>query len=89
MQDYLIVYSEKEILARTKTRQQEIKIGENVKTVFNAAKWEEELQTMQATFVVLGLPEDIGVRANYGRGGAYAAWKPALDFLLNMQSNQF
>ncbi len=37
----------------------------------------------------MGLPEDIGVRANYGRGGTYSAWKPSLDFLINMQSNEF
>jgi formiminoglutamase len=42
-----------------------------------------------AKFVLLGLPEDIGVRANYGRGGAHAAWLPALHFLINMQSNDF
>ncbi|KAH3756435.1 arginase family hydrolase [Pelomyxa schiedti] len=40
-------------------------------------------------FVVLGVPEDIGPRANFGRGGAKSSWKPALDSLCNVQSNQF
>ncbi len=48
-----------------------------------------ELQGADARFVLLGLPEDIGVRANYGRGGAHTAWQPALENILNIQSNQF
>ncbi|RYF98692.1 MAG: arginase, partial [Chitinophagaceae bacterium] len=40
-------------------------------------------------FVLLGIPEDIGVRANYGIGGAQTAWKPALKTFLNLQQNQF
>lgn len=83
------IYQRSEILARTKRRHGETKIGERVATITNAAHWQEELRTTSARFVVLGIPEDIGVRANYGRGGAYAAWKPSLDFLINMQSNSF
>jgi formiminoglutamase len=37
----------------------------------------------------LGLPEDIGVRANFGRPGAYSAWNTALENILNIQSNCF
>jgi formiminoglutamase len=29
------------------------------------------------------------VKANYGRGGAHTAWKPALDSFLSQQSNEF
>ncbi|MBC8046929.1 MAG: formimidoylglutamase [Fimbriimonadaceae bacterium] len=85
----LIIYSKEEILSRTKIRKQEIKVGEMIKTISDKNNWEDELKNNNAKFILLGLPEDIGVRANYGRGGAYAAWKPALDFLINMQSNQF
>lgn len=89
MNNHLIIYPKQEILSRTKIRKQETKLGETVKTITDAVHWDDELQNSSAKFIVLGLPEDIGVRANYGRGGAYAAWKPALDFLINMQSNQF
>ncbi len=82
-------YSKEEIISRTKHRHGETKIGETVHTIQDTENWEQQLKYDQAKFVVLGIPEDIGVRANHGRGGAYAAWKPSLDFLLNMQSNQF
>lgn len=89
MQDQLIIYSANEINSRIRHRQGEKKLGDLVKTISDAGNWVDELKASTTMFVVLGLPEDIGVRANYGRGGAYAAWKPSLDFLINMQSNQF
>lgn len=82
-------YTNKEILSRTIIRHGETKIGEKIQTISDSQNWENELQQSSAKFAVLGIPEDIGVRANLGRGGAYAAWKPSLDFLVNMQSNQF
>ncbi|HOS48995.1 MAG TPA: formimidoylglutamase, partial [Bacteroidia bacterium] len=47
------------------------------------------LSDSPARYVLLGLPEDIGVRANYGRGGAYSAWNPVVSTLLNVQSNRY
>lgn len=89
MADHLVVYSRTEILSRTKRRSNEIKLGECVQSADEKNSIDEQIQATTAKYIVLGLPEDIGVRANYGRGGSYAAWKPALDFLLNMQSNDF
>ncbi len=86
---HLEIYAQDEILRRTKRRHGEVKIGERVATVQDTENWEQGLKASTARFVVMGIPEDIGVRANYGRGGAYAAWKPSLDFLINMQSNDF
>ena len=40
-------------------------------------------------FVIVGVPEDIGPRANCGKGGAKHGWHQFLPVLLNQQSNQF
>jgi formiminoglutamase len=37
--------------------------------------------------VLLGIPEDIGVRANYGNAGTSKAWEASLGSLLNIQQN--
>ncbi|MFB6257962.1 MAG: arginase family protein [Flavobacteriales bacterium] len=42
-----------------------------------------------ATFVLLGIPEDIGPRANLGKGGADTAWEAFLPKFLNIQENAF
>jgi formiminoglutamase len=39
--------------------------------------------------VVVGIPEDIGVKANLGIGGTDSAWIPFLQAFLNIQSNDF
>lgn len=85
----LQVYSQKDIKQYTRTRQNETKIGEDIVTINDEKKWEDELKQSSCEFVLLGIPEDIGVRANYGRGGAHTAWKPALESFLSQQSNLF
>ena len=42
-----------------------------------------------ANYVLLGVPEDLGPRANLGRGGATEAWHAFLGQFANMQSNPF
>lgn len=83
---YLKIYDEKKIKDLTRKRSQETKIGEQVKTIHN---FPEDMKTCSAKYVLLGLPEDVGVRANYGRGGTHTAWKPALENILNLQDNVF
>jgi formiminoglutamase len=85
----LELYSQKDIKQITRTRTNEIKIGEDVFVLKSLNNWEEELQNLNCKYVLLGIPEDIGVKANYGRGGAHTAWKPALDSFLSQQSNEF
>lgn len=47
------------------------------------------LKESEAKYVLLGIPEDIGVRANYGRPGAASAWQSAIKSIANIQHNRF
>ena len=85
---YLKIYDKKSIEKLTRKRQGEVKLGECVQ-VLDVLSMEEGLKKSSAKFVLIGLPEDIGVRANFGRGGAHTAWQPALSNILNTQSNEF
>jgi len=85
--DFVKVYSKEIIKSATRKRSGEIKIGEKVSIV--STNWREDLEKLHCKFVLVGIPEDIGVRANYGRGGANTAFKPALESFLSQQSNQF
>lgn len=85
----LELYSKKEIEQLTRKRTNEVKIGEDVIVLESEKNWETALMNLACKFVLLGIPEDIGVRANYGRGGAHTAWNPALDSFLSQQSNEF
>lgn len=45
-------------------------------------------QNISAKYVIIGIKEDIGPRANLGRRGADEAWEAFLQVFLNMQNNQ-
>jgi len=79
------IFSQGDVLNLVNKRDGETKIAERVQTVADVSN----LAQSSAKFVLLGIPEDIGVRANYGIGGAHTAWKPALKSFLNLQQNVF
>ena len=81
------IYYQEDINKLTRKRSGEKKIGESVKCSIN--NWEKDLDKSNCEFVIIGIPEDIGVRANYGRSGASSAFKPALDSFLSQQDNLF
>ena len=78
----LSTYLQADISDRLSVRPGETKLGECIKILTNT----EELNSASVDFVLLGLPEDIGIRANFGIGGAYTTWEQALKAFLNIQS---
>lgn len=83
------VYDKHNTLNQIRKRNHEIKLGETILFYEHNGLSINNLRLNKAKFVLFGIPEDIGVRANFGRGGAQTAWKPALDGFLNMQDNSF
>jgi len=55
----------------------------------DAKNIEQSLQQSSARFVIVGVPEDIGIKGNEGSGGADAVWQSFLSYFLNIQSNDF
>ena len=85
---HLKIYTKKDITKLTRKRKNEIKLGELIQTI-QSTDIKKELKKSSANYVLIGLPEDIGVRANYGRGGAHTSWQPTLTNILNIQSTDF
>lgn len=82
-------YTKEDILALTRLRKFETRLGERVQVLNDVHQLETSLQQSNAKFVLIGIPEDIGSRANYGIGGTNTAWKPFLHCFMNIQSNDF
>lgn len=82
-------YDKAEILKYTKIRRFETKLGECVDVLAGDQHWETSLRNSKAKFVLFGIPEDIGVKANNGIGGTESTWQPFLRSFLNIQSNDF
>lgn len=49
----------------------------------------EDWDSIKAPYVILGIPEDLGVRANMGRPGADKAWHEFLRVFLSQPHNNF
>lgn len=81
--------SKQDALSLTKIRKFETKLGERVQACPPGQDPKQFLRNSTATFVLVGIPEDIGVKANQGMGGADTAWLPFLQSFLNIQSNDF
>ena len=81
-------YHKPEIIALTKPRRFETKMGERIQTT-NGGEWPNVLKNNVAKYVLVGIPEDIGVKANLGTGGADTNWTSFLQAFLNIQSNDF
>ena len=78
-------YKRQDILSFTRLRRFETKLGECLQ-IANDTVLSESLAQSKAAFVLIGIPEDIGVMANYGKGGADTAWLPFFKAFCNIQS---
>ena len=79
----LQLYSKEHLRSFIHLRKGEKKFGESVHSVTSLSA----LKDHPAKYVLFGIPEDIGVRANHGKPGTAKAWNACLSSLLNMQSN--
>ena len=73
----------------TNHRSGEIKFGEKMITIPKDSDALDFLKTSDAKYVLFGIPEDIGIRANFGRPGAASAWESAIKSIANIQHNRF
>ena len=73
----------------TNHRSGEVKFGEKMITIPKEENTIEFLKNCPAKYVLFGIPEDVGVRANFGRPGAASAWESAISSIANIQHNRF
>lgn len=79
-------YTRHDVLNITRLRRYETKLGEKVRVLENDGSIAAFLESTPARFILFGIPEDLGVRANFGVGGADTAWLPFLQSFVNIQS---
>jgi formiminoglutamase len=88
MEAFLRAITADAVRSMTPRREGERKLGETIRTLQPDAGLAEGLRALpEAGFALLLVPEDIGVRANFGRAGAAALPQAALRRLLAMQDN--
>lgn len=83
------LYSRQDVLSYTKIRRFVTRVGELVNVADDKTNLAASIENSISPYVLFGIPEDIGIRANMGLGGADTVWKPFLSAFLNFQSNDF
>jgi formiminoglutamase len=73
--DHFHYYTDENIQQWVNKRPSEVKLGENVLTGFEGKR-----------YVIIGIPESIGVKANFGVDGTETLWPAFLASFLNIQS---
>jgi len=81
--EFLTQYTSADLLEFFTPREGETKLGQTIDLGLTG------LENTEGEFVLIGIPEDIGPRANFGNIGAYNAWEAFLSKFLSMQSNDF
>ncbi|WP_396601183.1 formimidoylglutamase [Algibacter sp. R77976] len=87
--DKLVLFNKNTLNILLNKRPGESKFGQHVSLLTSISNIYEQLKILDVTYVILGLPEDVGVFANHGKTGASKAWDATLKVLLNIQSNTF
>jgi formiminoglutamase len=85
----LIPFTINDLAKVTNHRNGEIKFGEKMLTIPKGVNPAIFLPSCEAKYVLFGIPEDIGIRANFGRPGAASAWECAIASIANIQHNRF
>jgi formiminoglutamase len=86
---HLKVYNKQDVLSLTRIRRFETKLGERVQVLPSAVDVATSIAQSNAKYVLFGIAEDLGVKANLGTGGADTVWIPFLQSFFNIQSNDF
>jgi formiminoglutamase len=81
-------YVKEDVLSLTHLRRFETKTGERVQ-VSNGTDIASRIASAAADYILFGIPENIGVKANGGIGGTSSGWLAFLNSFLNTQSNDF
>ncbi|MBD1584597.1 formimidoylglutamase [Pseudoalteromonas sp. S16_S37] len=92
MRDYLYVYSEADIISLTTRRENELRYWQSLTFLDPNADLDVALKDAAAfgiKYVLVGINEDFGPRANCGKGGATLGWQAFLQRFLNLPSNDF
>ncbi|MEH6705907.1 MAG: formimidoylglutamase [Galbibacter orientalis] len=89
MSSNLVSYDLKKITPLIAPRKGEQKLGEHIELLHENDSLVSQLSASEAKYVLMGIPEDIGVIANLGKSGTRNAWEVTLPYILNIQNNQY
>ena len=89
MKTALKTYKKEIIESLIFAREGEVKLGQRINCLTLSDIEGGKLSQHKAKFIIIGIPEDIGVRANFGKEGCADFFNHFLPTFLSIQSNSF
>ncbi|CAH9054015.1 Formimidoylglutamase [Pseudoalteromonas holothuriae] len=92
MNNWLHVYSEADVINLTSTRENELRYWQSLTFLEPNSQLNVALKDAAAfgiKYVLVGINEDFGPKANCGKGGATLGWQAFLQRFLNLPCNDF
>jgi len=89
LMENLIRFKQSDLSKITSFRNGEVKFGEKMIITSKDEDIFDFLKKSESKYVLLGIPEDVGIRANLGRAGASSAWESVMKTIANIQHNKF
>ena len=85
----LIQFTSSDLAKITNHRSGEIKFGEKMITIPKDTDLVSFIKSTEAKYVLLGMPEDIGIRSDRVRRHGASAGEAAIESIANIQHNRF
>jgi len=85
----LVLMTKSKVEELVVTRPNESKFGAQIIVLPSITNIYDNLVDLDVKYVLIGLPEDVGVFANHGKLGASKAWNATIKILLNTQNNPY
>ncbi|AWL10648.1 Formimidoylglutamase [Saliniradius amylolyticus] len=86
MTDFLLPTSQSDLDGLVAQRPGEVKLGQRLHLSGSSPDYREAARA-GVKYVLLGVPEQTGPKANLGKGGAHLGWDAFLQAFVNLQSN--
>lgn len=85
----LILFTETDKNKLLNKQSDKSKFGNYIHLITETCNIYEQLKNLDVDYVLFGIPEDVGVFANYGKSGTSKAWEATIKILINTQNNNF
>jgi formiminoglutamase len=85
----LHLFTQKDLNKITNHQSGEIKFGEKMLVIPPQTDWLNYVAQCEAQYIIIGIPEDVGVMANIGRQGTSSCWDSAIQAIANIQHNKY
>lgn len=87
--NFLDILTKEHVLKKTLKTPGSVRIGQTIQTVEEQSNWQEELRSSAAEYVIIGLPEEIGLKSSGIKLTNIGTFSSFIEQFVNLQDNLY